>query len=561
MSSRPLSFNERLASVRTDETAQAEKRKRIIQSRTQAFALGQEENNNYKTTAVDIPDEAPKAPVFSREEVMAQKWRPGGVKRSNTTSSIPATRADTNHESKSSSKAGKTTQDDASEASFEAFSSLHLSKRFLPQRVLARQVYQKKTMTIKDTLREVKAPDFTLPDVEQDVVVLGIVAKKSEPRAHKPGPKQAEDRGKYMVMSICDLDFEVDLFLFDTGFERFWKLTEGTVVAILNPGVMPPPPGRQDTGKFSLVINSDEDTIIEIGLSRDLGSCQSLRKDGAVCGAWVNKKRTHFCEFHTNEALKKTRSSRIEFNSHSSMPFSPTKKGKQKRGGWLSKINDDKEQFQSRGPRNYDWETKTKWYASRSMSSADLIDGKDITAEDRAERRAHLKRSLEAKEKEREMMKTLGKFGDGAGKLYMKQSGSGKRTLEPSQTPDATQEDAEASRQAALKSLDLQSKDRKIQLGPVKRKRLESPLDGPASRTSTALGWGGGLKDKLARMKEGEKLHKENEGARSPVRKKTRFVTEKGIRVAGRESLGEELAGRQISFDNNDDDDELVIIA
>jgi minichromosome maintenance protein 10 len=54
-------------------------------------------------------------------------------------------------------------------------------------------------------------------------------------------------------------------------------------------------------------------------------------------------------------------------------------------------------------------------------------------------------------------------------------------------------------------------------------------------------------------------------GERSPVRKKTRFVTEKGIREAGRESLGELLSvgvggkgRRQVVLD--DDDDDLIIV-
>lgn len=60
-------------------------------------------------------------------------------------------------------------------------------------------------------------------------------------------------------------------------------------------------------------------------------------------------------------------------------------------------------------------------------------------------------------------------------------------------------------------------------------------------------------------MKDGEKLRSsqgENSGA--PLRKKTRFVTEKGIREAGRESLGVDLSERQVSLD--DDEDELIIV-
>jgi minichromosome maintenance protein 10 len=51
-------------------------------------------------------------------------------------------------------------------------------------------------------------------------------------------------------------------------------------------------------------------------------------------------------------------------------------------------------------------------------------------------------------------------------------------------------------------------------------------------------------------MKNGESLQ--------PVRKKTRFVTEKGIREAGRESFGGQMANTAASLDDDDDDLDIV---
>ena len=53
-------------------------------------------------------------------------------------------------------------------------------------------------------------------------------------------------------------------------------------------------------------------------------------------------------------------------------------------------------------------------------------------------------------------------------------------------------------------------------------------------------------------MKNGESFQ--------PVRKKTRFVTEKGIREAGRESLGGEVAKIAATHLDDDDDDDLDIV-
>ncbi|KAL7928535.1 hypothetical protein V8C35DRAFT_317984 [Trichoderma chlorosporum] len=571
---RSLSFNERLAAARSEEISRAEKQERISKLRSSAFDIGKEEMEEYKKNAVDIPDEPLQAPSFSRDEVLGkQKSVAPALQRTGTMSDLrsaserdvtptftPAFRERQNSVATSDASTEE-------QGAFEPYSSMHLSKRILPHRVVARHVSGKKVFNVKDLLREVKAPDFALPEVEEDIVVFAIVAKKSEPRAHKPAAgkngQKAEDRGKYMVLTLVDLEYELDLFLFNSGFTRYWKLTEGTVVAILNPNVMPPPPGRQDTGRFSLVINSDEDTILEIGSARDLGFCQSIKKDGDMCRSWVNKKRTQFCEFHSNEAIRKQRQTRMEVNS-SGFGGGARFKGKNSAEAYAP----DKKK-----PNNYDWETKTHWYVAKGHTAADLIDGKDRDPSDRKDKADFLRRTMEAKEKEREMMKKLGQVGNAAGKEYMQRSGAridAGGPTPPSSMGNTADPFSESSKPDAV-TLGLLDKARDIHLSPVKRKRTGSSQAGSRTRSNSVnsssttysrpsgLGWGGALKDKLSSMKDGEKLKPEQ----PPLRKKTRFVTEKGIREAGRESFGnlaeKNLADRQVLL-QDDDDDELVIL-
>lgn len=551
---KPISFNERLAAMRNDEVSRKERQAKIQKLRSNTFRINQTEMDSYKEVAVDIPEEEVQAPVFSRDQILSNTANQSrsAIPRSQTTSAL----TETNPEA-----AGKATED---AASFEAYSCLHLSRRILPHNVLARHVSGKTIFYIKDLLREVKSPDYSLPDIEQDIVVFGIMAKKSEPRSHQPkndkAKKEDDERGKFMIMTLVDLDFEVDLFLFDSGFTRFWKIVEGTVVAILNPNIMPPPPGRADTGKFSLVINSDADTILEIGKARDLGYCQSTKKDGKLCLSWVNRKKTEFCEYHSNEAINKQKSTRIEMNTSG---FGHRQKSQ---SGWFRRDaklgNSFGEQSQSYKNKNFDWESRSQFFAARSMSAADLIDGKDLGMTDQKERREFLKRKNEAKERERDIMKKLGQVGSSAGRDYMKQAGSRLTNMPvPATSQNGVVEstaDAElSSRNAEI--MELARGDRAIHLSPVKRKRPESSDAGSSvtrSNTSAAYGWGSNLRDKLSSMKQGEKFIQKEE---APLRKKTRFVTEKGIRVAGRESLGNELAERQITFDD-DEDDELFIV-
>lgn len=550
---KPISFNERLANMRNDEVSRKERQAKIQKLRSNTFNIGQDEMDSYKNTAVDIPEEPARAPVFSREQILHGTG--AGISRSQTTPALSST----------NSGAGEKPSEDA--ASFEAYSCLHLSRRILPHNVLTRHVSGKKIFNIKDLLREVKSPDYSLPDIEQDIVVFGIMAKKSEPRSHQPkndkSKKVDDERGKFMIMTLVDLDFEVDLFLFDTGFTRFWKLVEGTVIAILNPNIMPPPPGRADTGKFSLVINSDCDTILEIGKARDLGYCQSTKKDGELCKAWVNRKKTEFCEYHSNEAIKKQKSTRIEMNSSG---FGH-RQGTNSRGGFRGNGrfgNSFGESHESSRNKNYDWESRSQFFAARSMSAADLLDGKDLGMTDRKERKEFLKRKTEAQERERDIMKKLGQVGSSAGRDYMKQTGSRLTNMPVPGTQSTMSEstgDTElASRNAEI--LELARGERAIHLSPVKRKRPESSDAGSSvtsatrSNTSAAYGWGSNLRDKLSSMKQGEKFIQKED---VPLRKKTRFVTEKGIRVAGRESLGNELSERQITFDDDDDDDLFIV--
>lgn len=76
------------------------------------------------------------------------------------------------------------------------------------------------------------------------------------------------------------------------AFEKFWKETNGTVIAILNPRIMKPWQNAstyQGPNANVLSITPESaDSIIVIGKSRDLGSCQAKKKDGNLCSAWCD---------------------------------------------------------------------------------------------------------------------------------------------------------------------------------------------------------------------------------------------------------------------------------
>ncbi|KAK0743221.1 hypothetical protein B0T18DRAFT_468329 [Schizothecium vesticola] len=565
---RPISFNERLSSARSEETVRQERQQRIQKIRSKAFSVGRQEMEDYKTKAQDLPEVPFKAQEYSRDDIVSGTASGSGQpQRSN-----PPLPGQATEETES-----------APAPAFESYSGIHLSKRILPHPVLTRAITGMKTYVLKDLLRHVKAPDWSLPDVESDIVVFAIIASKSDPRSHRPRPgADPKDKGKYMVVTLVDLDYEVELFLFNTGFDRFWKLTPGTLLAILNPTILPPPPGREDTGKFGLVINSDADTILEIGKARDLDYCKSIKKDGQLCSSWINARRSEYCEFHTNEAVRKARGSRFELNNTTSLGSGGgdnAPRGKKFRGGYGKNPADDKNSKQGGGGGGggrYDKYNHSHYYVSGSHRGADLLDDeREGGLADRAEREEGLKRRLQRQERERDIAKRLGEMGAGAGRAYM----THKTTANP--LLPAPRWDARALGLVGKRGGD----GPKVSLAPVKRKRPDSSASGTSSVASGgALGWGGVLTGKLARMKDGEKLDgtkardvveveippplprvgEGRGGSRSPVRKKTRFVTDKGIREAGRESLGEGLSaaaklGRRVVLDEDDEDDLIIV--
>ncbi|EPE05978.1 cell division cycle protein [Ophiostoma piceae UAMH 11346] len=434
---KPLSFNERLAAARTEEASRLDKVERIQKLRTSAFGVGKSEMEQYKERAVDVASVEEGPTRYSREDILgaaarrtAKPTESGGstlLRRSNTTPDIRAKYGDEADTPTASSQETTSTPD---ATSFEPYSGYHLNRRILPHSVVTRSISGMTCYSLKDLLRDVKAPNFQLPEVETDVVVMAIVAEKSDPRSHKPfeggKSKKESDRGKYMVLTLVDLEYQVELFLFKTGFERFWKITTGTVVAILNPGIMPPPPGRHDTGRWSLVINSDEDTILELGIARDLGYCKSIKRDGHQCTTWINSKRTEYCEYHTNEAVKKMRATRNDLNGAAGFGTVGEKgerggRGGRGRGGRGGR-GGGRGGYSGSGYDNY---SQAQWYVAGSSggtSASALIDNEALSGgyADKVERTEGIKRRLAARERESDIARKLSEIGSGAGRDYMK---------------------------------------------------------------------------------------------------------------------------------------------
>ncbi|KAF2727685.1 hypothetical protein EJ04DRAFT_529246 [Polyplosphaeria fusca] len=581
---RGKSFSERLAEARNKDKAREEKQDKIERSRSQGFGL----KNILADIATPRSGSALSSGTGTSENLappksmnMAKSRSVGDLKTapSPRPSSGFSSRSGNSRAPSAASQASTSTQRSAAQtkyseiaerdngteaASFEAFSGLHLKTRDMQHTTLTRTLDGKTVFTLPQLLKVVKAPEYDPPDMENDFVVMGVIASKSEPLNTKSNARDnstnrsdqnVNQSGKFMVIRLTDLKWEVDLYLFDTGFTQFWKLPIGTLVAILNPEIMRP--RERDSGKFSLKLASSDDTILEVGMARDLDFCHAIRKDGKQCSAWVDSRKTEYCDFHIEIQVEKAKRGRMEVNTMTGFGKGPgggTGKfgmfGGRGRGVGLKDDGLTREgRFRDRLLH------ETVYIAPSAGGTARLLD-QDETGWERGASRAEMHRKrLAEKEKERELAKKLGQIGSGAGGDYMRVKGAGTQNLpargdfqmtEPGASNQDTKEDV-------LGLLGKKADD--VSLSPVKRKRN---LSGKSTTSSAPVGWGGAYKRGLLLSPTKETDSAQSKRETSPAKKKARLLLpEKGIREPGRDSLGTLDVGLLAAMD---DDDDLEIV-
>ncbi|KAL6236916.1 hypothetical protein BDW75DRAFT_205649 [Aspergillus navahoensis] len=605
------SFSKRMSEGRAAEKARREryaKAEQIRANRSSAFEYDKTEMEAFKVAAAERRPDSPskmrtrsgRTNSFSRDDVLrsVNNLKPS-LKRSQTTPSLrrtegneprsflqrrsqkpeahsfssqPGSSRTNSFIDDASNEAERTLEKPPDASKYEPFSQLHLSNRILPHSFMDRTLKDKKVLRIPDLLRMIKGPSFELPDdIDTDYVVFGIVASKSGPKQVKEAKNvtaQAADpfddglnnRNQYMAITLTDLRWTIDLFLFDTAFPRYYRLSEGTLIAILNPTILPPPKGKLDAGRFSLSISSSDDTVLEVGSARDIGYCKAVRKDGKICHAWVDGRKTEFCDFHVDLQLRRAQADRMGVNSGTGM-FGPGGHsgsrtgfyGGQKRstqkvpGGGLLRADG----------AQYDRETQSLYYVAPGFrtrsntgkssfdhlhpgqSTASLIDA-DVDdpflaagmmgrgTENKGER---FRRRLVEKQKEKEItqMITSSRGGGVAGEYMRAQNNENTRITNSSRS---------GAQHGRTDSKDLRPQPSSLAgdkpLGMTFR-RAEAVRLSPKKRAHDGdRPYGGGVK-------------------------KTRFITSKGIKEAGRDSLGG-VSTATPQTDYYDDDDELEIV-
>lgn len=567
------SFSERMAESRTRENEKEKKETKAEERRSHGFGLRnleglQTPSRSSSALSSGTRKSEDMLPPSSRKPSRLNDTKnPPTPRPASTTSSRSEKQRPSSFAARPSSGFGATPtaskyaeisqRDNSSEAaSFESFSGVHLKSRTMQHNVVTRTLDGKTVLTIPQLLKTVKAPEYDPPDMENDYVVMGVICSKSTPlntknnaREQTKGNEERNQQGKFMVIKLTDLKWELDLFLFDTGFSQFWKLPLGTLIAVLNPDIMPP--RTRDTGKFSLKLTSSDDTILELGTARDLDFCHAVKKDGKECGSWIDSRKTEYCEWHLQNEINKTKRARGEVNSMVGGGPRGAKFGMfGGRGGGKGDELRREGQYHDRESH------ETVYIAPGPGSAMRAFDREEQGWDDGVSRQERHRKQLAEREKERELAKKLSTVGRGTtGGEYLGMKSSDTSTNPNGRATSAGSSSQKPSDQDFTSLLNRKAED--VSLAPTKRKRIAS---GKSTASSEPMGWSGAFKRGvlLSPVKDTTSAMRGTREA-SPAKKKARLLLpDKGIREPGRESLGGLDVGLIAAMDDDDDDLEIV---
>jgi minichromosome maintenance protein 10 len=319
------------------------------------------------------------------------------------------------------------------------------------------------------------------------------------------------------------------------------------------------------------MLNSNDDTVLEIGAARDLNWCKAMQRDGKQCFRWVDRRHTEFCTFHIDAKLKKVKASRMEVNTITA-PFAPGGSTKPRffggaagrgRGAAAAGSNSKETGLRSEGAMHS--RVTGTYYITPSIanrSAAALMDDDDVDPDDfhrGTSRQERLRRRIVEREREREIARKLGEKGGGLGSEYLRAHATDGKTA-----GDSINGEPQPVIERDVQAL-TGGRAEEIRLSPIKRKRGASQASGSAPAVSSGIGWS--FKNVRSMLKEAPPSGAMHETVREPMRKKTRFVTPKGIREAGRESFGgaavvaeDEVVEGAAEGEVGDGDDDLDIV-
>ncbi|ETW02351.1 hypothetical protein H310_05886 [Aphanomyces invadans] len=181
----------------------------------------------------------------------------------------------------------------------EEFSGLRIKSRLVPAEVMREQMDGRQMIQLAK-LETSRRQD--LENTQVDWVTIGVMTRANLSKAASGAP--------FVVWTLSDLETSMaSLFLYDDAYNNHWREAEGSIVAVINPAVLP----ANEAGKFALSIRSGLN-VVKLGTSMDFGICKSLTAGGRQCKIPINVTMGDYCVVHVAAKFKAAGKGRQELN-------------------------------------------------------------------------------------------------------------------------------------------------------------------------------------------------------------------------------------------------------
>lgn len=193
---------------------------------------------------------------------------------------------------------------------FDKYSHMYVSKRYLSQETLDRQVGNTKVFRTKSLLAYMSLNDELF--MEANFILVGMISYKSDPALSNDG------LSKYLRIRLTDFHFEILLLLQGDAYNKFWKLPVGSIIAVLNPEKVDSysKSGRsysKSANSFMFRI-SNSLSILEYARFRDFAYCRG--NGSKKCSQVVDIKKSRYCAYHQEKRADKAASNRNEMGTN-----------------------------------------------------------------------------------------------------------------------------------------------------------------------------------------------------------------------------------------------------
>jgi minichromosome maintenance protein 10 len=190
----------------------------------------------------------------------------------------------------------------------DKYSGLRIRSPFLSTSEMDERMEGRKMIKLHRIASKVKDGD-----IEGNWVTIGVIIEKLPPKDSVKGDK-------YSVLKLSDLSSlanVVSLFLFGNAHKQHWKMSIGTVVALLNPGLKSEAKSKDQVSAMRYTLSLDhQDKLMELGQSRDFTQCKAMVKSGSRrCTNFANMRDGGYCDYHIHGAYRRMQGGRGEFQS------------------------------------------------------------------------------------------------------------------------------------------------------------------------------------------------------------------------------------------------------